>query len=141
MPQQIFQPVAALILLTALVWVFMYARRIPYILINKLDVQQSGASPEAMNAALPDSVNRPSNNLKNLFEVPVLFYVLCLSLFALGKVDAQYMNLAWAYVGLRAAHSLIHCTVNIVNLRFTAYLLSSVVLGIMIVRFALQVFA
>jgi hypothetical protein len=89
---------------------------------------------------LPDAVNLPSNNLKNLFEMPVLFYALCMALYALGRADDEYLMLAWVYVGLRAAHSVVHCTVNIVNLRFAAYFLSSLVLVFMLLRFALQVF-
>jgi hypothetical protein len=128
-------PFVAMMVLTAVVWVAMYALRLPYLLRSKVDLQ-SIATPEQMNAYLPAWVNNPSNNLKNLFEMPVLFYALVLALVVTGNQDPMMVKLAWAYAGLRAAHSLIHCTVNIVNLRFTAYLLSSVALLVMIGRFA-----
>lgn len=128
-------PFAAMLVLTCVVWVAMYALRLPYILGNKID-PQSIATPEQMSARMPAWVNNPSNNLKNLFEMPVLFYALVLALVITGNQDPLMVKLAWAYAGLRAAHSLIHCTVNIVNLRFAAYLLSSIALGVMIVRFA-----
>ncbi len=64
---------------------------------------------------LPASVNHASNNLKNLFELPVVFYALCAVLLVSQSVDAVYLYCAWAFVGLRVLHSLIHCTVNIVR--------------------------
>ena len=136
--QVILQPVVALFLLTAIVWAFMYARRLPFILGNNID-PQSIATPELLNAQLPASINNSSNNLKNLFELPVVFYVLCAFLLLSKKVDEVFLYSAWAFVGLRAIHSLIHCTVNIVNFRFTAYFLSSLILWFMVVRLAWSV--
>lgn len=134
----IFKPFLAMMLLTLAVWLFMYARRISYMVANRIDAQQV-SSPEKMAAAMSDAVNRPANNLKNLFELPVLFYAVCLAAFALNHVDMTDIRLAWAFVGLRALHSLVHCTVNIVKLRFAFYLLSSLALWTMIVRLALAV--
>ena len=128
-------PFAAMMVLTFVVWVAMYALRLPYILGNKID-PQSIATPEQMNAAMPVWASNPSNHLKNLFEMPVLFYALVLALIITGNQDPWMLKLAWSYAGLRALHSLIHCTVNIVNLRFAAYLLSSLALGTMVMRFA-----
>lgn len=135
----ILQPVAALFLLTALVWLFMYARRLSFILGNSID-PQSLATPEQLSARLPESINNASNNLKNLFELPVVFYALCVVLLVSQTIDALYLNCAWAFFALRVLHSLIHCTVNIVNLRFLAYILSSLVLWFMVVRLALSIF-
>jgi hypothetical protein len=136
--QLILQPVAAMFLLTAAVWAFMYARRLPFILRNGID-PQSISTPELLNARIPAPINHASNNLKNLFELPVVFYALCTALVVAGHVDTLYLQAAWAFVGIRAAHSLVHCTVNVVSLRFTAYFLSSLVLWFMVVRFALAV--
>jgi len=137
MNHQILQPMFALILLTFVVWAVMYVQRFRFIIANKIP-PQSAASPEMLNATLPEHINRPSNNLKNLFELPVIFYALCLALFAMQQADALFINLAWAFVLLRAAHSAIHCSVNIVPLRFTAYLFSSIVLWVMALRLALM---
>lgn len=137
--QLIIQPVLGMLLLTAGVWLLMYVRRLPFILGNHID-PQSIATPELLNARIPAQINNPSNNLKNLFELPVVFYVLCVLLLLTQKVDEVFLYSAWAYVGLRVVHSLIHCSVNIVNLRFAAYMLSSLVLWFMLVRLALAVF-
>ena len=122
------------------VWVYMYIRRLGYIFGRQIDAQAI-ASPEQLNALLPEAVNRPSNNLKNLFELPVLFYALCALLLATQKADGLYVQLAWIYVALRTLHSLVHCTVNLVLPRFALYMASSVVLWGMLGRFALSAFA
>jgi hypothetical protein len=135
MSASIIQPVLALMLLTMVVWIYMYIRRISYISQHRLD-PSSINSPEALTAALPAAVNAPSNNLKNLFELPVIFYAVCLFL-AMTEADATFVNLAWAYVVLRAIHSLIHCTINLVTYRFLAYLLSGLVLWAIVIRSAM----
>lgn len=139
MAHAILQTVAALMLLTFVVWVYMYVRRFGYIISNRIEAQ-SVATPELLNSVLPEHVNRPSNNLKNLIELPVIFYAVCIALVASRQADALFVNLAWAYVALRAVHSAVQCSVNIVSLRFAAYALSSIVLGVMVVRFALLAF-
>jgi hypothetical protein len=138
MQQAILQPVAALILLTMVVWITMVVRRVGYMIANRIHAQRV-ATLEQVNSILPEHINRPSNNFKNLFELPVLFYVICLALLATGKVDSVYLVLAWLFVALRAVHSAIQCSVNIVRLRFVAYALSSLVLWIFVLRFALAV--
>ncbi|MEZ5635966.1 MAG: MAPEG family protein [Burkholderiaceae bacterium] len=139
MTHLILQPVAALMLLTMLVWFVMYARRLRFIIANRIALHEF-VSPETLNAVLPEDVNRPSNNLKNLFELPVLFYAICIVIAVAQQADSLSIGLAWAYVALRAIHSAIHCTINIVLLRFTAYVLSSIVLWIMVVRFVSLVY-
>ena len=134
----ILQPVAALMVLTLVVWVAMYWQRLRFVVAHRVPVQDL-ASPAAIDVTLPEQVNRPSNNLKNLFELPVVFYAVCLALQVVQQADAGSVALAWAYVGLRAVHSAIHCSVNIVALRFVAHVLSSIVLWVMVVRFVMLV--
>ncbi|MFZ5723080.1 MAG: MAPEG family protein [Pseudomonadota bacterium] len=136
----IFQPFAALLLLTLAVWVYLYIRRLSYMYAHRIDPQRF-TTPDKVSAALAEAVQYPAYNLRNLSELPILFYALCLALFVLNRVDATYLELAWAFVGFRALHSAVHCTFNRVKLRFTFYLLASIALWIMTVRFALSVFA
>ena len=77
------------------------------------------ASTFASNMS-PPKVNAPSDNLKNLFEMPVLFYALASMLFVTEQVDSGYVVAAWVFAAFRIAHSAVHCTVNIVMLRFGA---------------------
>jgi hypothetical protein len=119
---RIFGPFLTLMLLTLLVWAYMYAKRIWLIRSRNLEPQQ--LTPGELARVSPPSVSNPSDNLKNLFEVPVLFYALVLYLFVSGQVDGVYLAAAWLFVLFRALHSAVHCTINIVIIRFTIYVLS-----------------
>jgi hypothetical protein len=83
---------------------------------------------------LPDAVNYPANNFKNLFELPVLFYGLCLFLHVTGSVDKGYVIAAWLFLAFRVLHSIVHCTSNIVMLRFYLYLAAALALWFMLGR-------
>ena len=137
MPQTaIFGPVFAAVSLTFLVWVYMYTRRIRFITQNELSPEDL-AVPGALAQLSPPAVSNPSDNFKNLFEIPVLFYALALYLFVTSQVDITYVTAAWAFVGLRAAHSAVHCTINIVMLRFYIYLFSTLAVWFIAARAAL----
>lgn len=136
--EQIFGPVLALMLLTLAVWVCLFARRIPF--IQSLDLDPNELTPELLASRSPRSVLTPSDNLKNLFEIPVLFYALALYLFVTNQVDSVYLGAAWLFVILRALHSLVHCTVNIVTLRFALYALSCVCVFTILIRAAVAHF-
>ena len=129
----IFAPFLALMLLTFVVWLVMYVHRIRWITSNRIDAQEF-TTPDKAQAIAPERVTYPSHNFRNLFELPVLFYALCLYLFATGSVDAIYVAAAWTFVALRAVHSAIHCTVNIVKARFGVYMAGALVLWFMIGR-------
>ncbi len=137
--QEIFGPFFATIGLTALVWVYMYIRRIHFITFNKLTPTQL-AVPGALAQLSPPAVSNPSDNLQNLFEMPVLFYALVLYLFVTQQVDASHVAAAWVFVGFRALHSAVHCTFNKVLLRFYLYLFASLALWYMAARAALVYF-
>lgn len=136
---EIFGPFFIMILLTFTVWIVMYVRRIRYSIANRIQAQRLG-TPEKAVKVLPEEVQYPAYNLSNLLELPIIFYALCLYLFVSGNVDALYVIAAWSYVGLRAAHSAIQCTTNIVIWRFAVYMASSVVLWLMVMRAALGAF-
>src|SRR5258706_8865422 len=80
------------------------------------------------SARVPPEVSIPNRNMMNLLELPVLFYVACLTYFVHGHVDGAALALAWAYVGLRVAHSAIHLSYNRVRDRLIAFAASNVVL-------------
>jgi hypothetical protein len=80
------------------------------------------------SARVPPEVGIPNRNMMNLLELPVLFYVACLVYYVTGRVDDGALALAWAYVGLRVAHSAIHLTYNRVRHRLVAFAASNVVL-------------
>ena len=134
----IFGPFIATMLLTLVVWIYMYVRRIRFITANRLTPEQ--LRPVEFTRIQPPAVSNPSDNLKNLFEMPVLFYALSLYLFATGLVDGPYLAAAWVFAAFRVLHSAMHCTLNIVMVRFYLYLISSVALWFMVIRAAIARF-
>jgi hypothetical protein len=81
-------------------------------------------------------IERPARTYNNLMQAPTLFYVVCLLMIATPWADAAQIRLAWAFVGLRAAHALIYLAWNNVPLRFAAFTVSAVALMAMWARFA-----
>jgi hypothetical protein len=138
MPQTaIFGPFFATIFLTLLVWVYMYIRRIAFIRGYQISPKDM-AVPGRLAELSPPEVSNPSDNLKNLFEIPVLFYALTLYLFVTNQVDAAYVNAAWAFAGFRVLHSTVHCTFNLVMLRFYLYLFSCLAVWFIAIRAGLS---
>ena len=122
---QILYPMVALAALT-----FAVLLRIPYVRFKagfagrvKVKDFRYGESPN-----VPGDVSLPNRNLMNLLELPLLFYVVCVGLYVTLSVDRLAIVLAWTYVALRVAHSLVHLTYNNVFHRLAAYAASAVVL-------------
>lgn len=82
-----------------------------------------GESPD-----LPGEVSLPNRHYMNLLELPVLFYAWALASMVPDKVDVWSIRLAWMFVGLRVAHSLVHLTYNNVLHRLVAFALGVTVL-------------
>ena len=133
----ILLPLLAQVALTFLVWFYLFARRIPEIMRRNIDVDELKDRQQA-HQLMPDSA-AASNNLKNLFELPVLFYVAVLLSLLLMVQDWLLVWLSWGFVALRAAHSLIHCSYNDVNHRFAAYAASCLVLLLLWIRLATHI--
>jgi hypothetical protein len=131
----ILLPILALVLLTAIVWVLLYLTRTREMRARRIHPQAVATRTQGA-AALQDTA--ASDNFMNLFEMPVLFYVLTILLYATDMTDRSHLVLAWVYVALRYAHTFVHVTYNRVMHRFLAYLLSGVVLWVMWGRFAAQ---
>lgn len=135
----IFSPFLATVFLTLLVWVYMYIRRIGFITSSKISLKDL-AVPGRLAQTSPPYVSNPSDNLKNLFEIPVLFYALVLYLFITKQVDAVYVNAAWIFVVFRALHSAVHCTFNLIMVRFYLYLFATLAVWFIAIRAALTHF-
>lgn len=90
------------------------------------------------SANVPGDVSLPNRDYMNLLELPVLFYVLCLALYASKRVDDLYVILAWGFVGARIVHSLVHMTYNNVLHRLAMFAIGATVLLVMWVRFGLS---
>jgi hypothetical protein len=130
-PIQILKPLVALGALT-----FLVLLRIPFVRFRAAfqgkvtaDDFKLGESPR-----VPADVALPNRNYMNLLELPTLFYVGCLALYVLQRVESVDLVVAWGYVGLRAMHSLVHLTYNNVFHRLTAFASSNVLLVVLWVR-------
>jgi hypothetical protein len=134
----IFAPFLLTMLLTLIVWFYMYAKRIPFLQRNRTNLNTLTAAELARIS--PPSVSNPSDNLKNLFELPTLFYGVVLYLYVTSRVDAIYLIAAWIFAVFRMLHSAVHCTINIVLVRFWLYCISALALWFMILRASADAF-
>jgi len=123
-------------------WVWMYATRIPAMQAVRLDPDSLARDPgKKLDQILPPPVQWKAHNYNHLHEAPTVFYAVALALALLGKGEGYALYLAWAYVALRVAHSLVQATVNKVMLRFAIFALSSLVLLALVVLAAAAAFA
>jgi hypothetical protein len=137
----ILRPVVALAAWTMVMWLWMYATRIPAMSAAKVDPDQLAMDPEAtLDKLLPPQVQWKAHNYNHLHEAPTVFYAVAISLAILGEGDGLNATLGWAYVALRVIHSLVQAAVNKVTVRFAVFALSSLVLIALIVHAAIAVF-
>lgn len=118
-------PMIAMVFLTIFVAVRMYSHRVGFMKKNKIHPQKVQSRAQALEQ-LTDT--RASDNFLNLFEMPVLFYVACITIYVTNTTSLLLVALAWAYVAFRTTHSIIHCSYNTVMHRFAAFILSAIVL-------------
>ncbi|MBV8143701.1 MAG: MAPEG family protein [Gammaproteobacteria bacterium] len=114
-----------MVALTAVVWVRLYVQRIGEMRQRRIPAQQLATSQQASSTLHNVSA---ADNFRNLFEIPVLFYVLCLALYATHRQSVLLLSGCWLFVVLRALHSAIQCSYNNVLHRFVAYATSTLVL-------------
>jgi len=137
----ILQPVVALAAWTMVMWLWMYATRLPAMMSRKVDPDSLARDPEAsLDRLLPPQVQWKAHNYNHLHEAPTVFYAVAIVLAIIGQGDGLNAVLGWAYVGLRVIHSLVQATVNKVTLRFAIFALSSLTLIALIVHAALALF-
>ena len=139
MPSPILQPVVALVLWSLVMWVWLYATRIPA--VQKAQVPMDpGMTSADLAAALPAGGRWKADNYNHLMEQPTIFYATALALAVAGQGDGLNAQLAWGYVGLRVVHSLVQATTNIIMVRFALFMIASLVLATLAIRAALGVF-
>jgi hypothetical protein len=137
----ILQPVVALAGWTMVMWLWMYATRIPAMNAAKVDLDRLARDPEAkLDRLLPPEVQWKAHNYNHLHEAPTVFYAVAIVIAILGQGDGLNAKLGWAYLALRIVHSLVQATVNKVVVRFVVLALSCVVLLALVVQAARAVF-
>ena len=134
----IFIPVFLMVLLTATVWARMLQVRVAA--MKQVRLHPEKMKSQQAKSLLPETANIPAENFINIFEVPVLFYVLVGFMLIVDQVSNFSIFAAFLFVFLRYIHSFIALTYNKVTQRFLVYVLGSLVLWVMWGHFAFQLF-
>lgn len=142
----ILGPVVALAAWTMLMWIWMYATRIPAMNRAGIDgVNMVGSTGRSLRDDLvakgETRASWVADNYNHLHEAPTVFYAICLVLAMIGQGDNLNATIAWAYVGLRVAHSLLQVLSNRVVIRFGLFALSSLALIALVLHASLALWA
>jgi len=121
--EQIYYPAFAMFS-----WIAIMLFYLAYIRIKAVKGREIKFSQFRLQEGMPEKIQQASNNVNNLFQLPVLFFISCLFLYAMDKVSPFYLFLSWGFVLLRIVHSWVHVTENDVNLRFFSFALGFIFL-------------
>jgi hypothetical protein len=131
----IFYPVLAQVILTLLVALGMGVHR-GRALVSR-EVQPDHIALD--NTRWPGRARQFANNYINQFELPVLFYVLCIVAHITNSVDLIFLIVAWIFVISRVVHALEHVTTNVVARRgplfFIGYICVVIMAAMLLIRF------
>jgi hypothetical protein len=127
MPQseQLLGPVIALVAWSMVMWLWMYATRLPALYAANMKLDPYAPSGEQMSL-LPPRVRWKADNYNHLMEQPTIFYAIVVALVLLGISSQASLVLAWSYVALRVIHSLVQALVNKIEVRFLVFVLSNI---------------
>jgi hypothetical protein len=145
MHAEILKPVVVLAAWSLVMWLWMYATRLPAMSRAKIDgtkmVGSTGRSlRDDMIAAGEHKASWVADNYNHLHEQPTVFYAVALTLAIVGAGDGLNATIAWGYVALRIIHSLVQVLVNRVFVRFGVFILSSLCLVALCLHAAMAVF-
>jgi hypothetical protein len=136
MPQiSILLPVLTLAFWTFIIFAIMAPARFYFL---RMKHPQTAAHTKNLKGLLPLWTERVADNYNHLFEQPVVFYAIALSIAVINNIEPLMIQLAWVYVALRVLHSIVQITFNFVPLRFTLFVTSWLILGYMIACTMLQ---
>jgi hypothetical protein len=144
MRSDIFEPIVALATWTMIIWIWMYATRLPAMGRAGIDGKNMVGSTgrglrEELVAKGEEKATWVADNYNHLHEAPTVFYAVAIVLALIGQGDGFNATIAWAYVGLRIAHSLLQILSNRVLVRFILFALSTIALLMLVVHAAMAV--
>ena len=145
MDAAILKPVIALAAWSTIMWIWLYAVRLPAMSRARIDgtkmVGSTGKSlREDLVAAGEERASWVADNYNHLMEQPTVFYATAISLALIGQGNGLNATIAWAYVGLRVAHSLVQVLSNRVIYRFALFMLSGIALAALVLHAAVAAF-
>lgn len=132
-PELLVSPMAALFMLTVLVWLIMVVARNVAVIRGHASIRYF--ADYKSNIPVDDRFERPARTFNNLMQVPALFYVICLLMLVVKDADNVQIALAWAFVAIRCVHAIIYMAVNWVPYRFATWASSCIILGTLWFRF------
>jgi hypothetical protein len=142
MSTEILKPVAVLIAWSLIMLVWMVVVRLPAMKRAGIDINTVvGGRPGALDGVVDEKAQWPAHNYIHLMEQPTLFYAVALLLAFIGMGSGLNVIIAWGYVALRIAHSLVQATVNIIRYRFMLFALSTLCLIALSLHALIGVFA
>lgn len=142
MNAEILKPVAVLIAWSLVMLVWMVVVRLPAMKKAGIDINKVvGGKPGALDGVVAEKAQWPAHNYIHLMEQPTLFYAVALLLAINDLGGGMNATIAWGYVALRIAHSLLQATVNIVRYRFLLFALSTLCLFALSLHALIAVFA
>jgi hypothetical protein len=130
MHSQILAPVVTLVAWTIIMCVWMMTIRLPALKKAGIDMSKvRGGRPGILDTMLDERKQWPAHNYNHLMEQPTLFYAIALTLALMGAGNGINAWIAWTYVGLRIAHSIVQATFNRVAVRFPLFVLATFALA------------
>jgi hypothetical protein len=128
----ILAPVVALVAWSLIMLIWLYVKRMPAMRGADSDaVTRAAHAGRGLSGVVPDQAEWPAHNYNHLMEQPTIFYAISISLALLGQGGGINLWVAWLYVVLRVAHSLIQATTNVLGVRFLMFALSSLCLFVL----------
>lgn len=137
----ILQPVVVLVGWTLFMMGWMLVTRLPA--LRKAGIRMGdlvGTNASDADRSLPPAAQWKAHNYNHLFEQPTIFYAICGVIALAGAGEGVAVWLAWGYVVLRIAHSLVQATVNRVRPRFILFIASSACLLLLTIVAGIAVF-
>ncbi len=140
MHSPILAPIVALVLWSLVMLIWLVVARLPALKKAGIDINTvRGGKPGGLDGVVDEKAQWKAHNYIHLMEQPTLFYAIC-GVLALCEAGAGLnLYLAWGYVAVRIAHSLLQATVNIVRFRFLLFALSTLILVMLAIHAAFAV--
>ena len=131
----IYYPCFAMLLLSSIVLIKMFRQRVAAVKAGEIEIDYF----KTYNFGNPtNKMLQADRNFTNLFEMPTLFYMLCIFAMASFKVTHFFLAAAWFYVLCRYLHSIVHITSNKIVPRMVLFTLSWLLLLIMGFKLAID---
>ena len=130
-------PILFLVIMTLVVG-FVHTYGTVWLMNNDKKWKKNGI-PLDPKLASPEWLIMVKNNLINLFEFPLIFYLISTIAYLQNVNDIFLLANCWIYVLLRAAHSFMHIKSMDTNIRGALWLFSQVVVSLIVVRFIMLI--